>query len=203
MNKIFTGIIAAAAGTTLLLGGAGSFALWNSTSSVQAGTVNAGTLALAGANTYDGTTTVSAGTLQIGNGGTSGSAGTGGVVNNSNLHFKRTDATSFGNTVTGTGTTRQLDGSGQVTITGSVTQANVYAGSGSSAAIAKANPLVLSGTSVLNVSGILGGTTNEAGMGTFGKFVIQSGASVTTAKCVFVGVTTTTASTPPSYSSEV
>lgn len=47
MNKIFTGIIAAAAGTTLLLGGAGTFALWNSTSSVQAGTVNAGTLALA------------------------------------------------------------------------------------------------------------------------------------------------------------
>ena len=141
----------------------------------------AGTLVLAGANTYDGTTTVSAGTLQIGNSGTSGSVGTGPVINNSNLHFKRTDATSFGNTVTGTGTTRQLDGSGQVTITGSVTQGNVYAGSGSTAIIAAANPLVLSGTSVLNVSGIFGGTTNEAGMGLFGKAVIQTGATLNTA----------------------
>ncbi len=165
------------AATTLLLNGvitdgAGTFGF------TQTG---AGTLVLAGANTYDGTTTVSAGTLQIGNNGTSGTVGTGPVVNNSNLHFKRTDATSFGNTVTGTGTTRQLDGSGQVTITGSVTQANVYAGSGSTAIIAAANPLVLSGTSVLNVSGIFGGTTADAGMGLFGKAVIQAGATLNTA----------------------
>ena len=35
----------------------------------------AGTTTLTGTNTYSGTTTISAGTLQVGNGGTSGSAG--------------------------------------------------------------------------------------------------------------------------------
>ncbi|WP_376804025.1 autotransporter-associated beta strand repeat-containing protein, partial [Candidatus Raskinella chloraquaticus] len=40
-----------------------------------------GTLALTGSNTYNGTTTISAGTLQVGNGGTTGTLGTGNVVN--------------------------------------------------------------------------------------------------------------------------
>lgn len=47
MNKFTKAAIAGAAGIALLLGGAGSFALWNGNASVAAGSVNAGTLAVA------------------------------------------------------------------------------------------------------------------------------------------------------------
>jgi alternate signal-mediated exported protein len=52
MNKLTKGAIAGAAGIALLLGGAGSFALWNSTATINAGVVSAGTLKL---NTQPGT----------------------------------------------------------------------------------------------------------------------------------------------------
>ena len=44
MNKLTKGTIAGAAGVLLLLGGAGTFALWNNSSSVNGGTVTSGTL---------------------------------------------------------------------------------------------------------------------------------------------------------------
>ena len=53
----------------------------------------AGTLILAGNNTYTGGTTISGGTLQLGNGGTSGSV-VGNIVDNALLVFNRSDATS-------------------------------------------------------------------------------------------------------------
>jgi alternate signal-mediated exported protein len=59
MNKLVKGSIAGAAGIALLLGGAGTFALWNATATVSAQTITAGTLSLtANANgvwTQDGT----------------------------------------------------------------------------------------------------------------------------------------------------
>jgi alternate signal-mediated exported protein len=45
MNKLVKGAVAGAAGIALLLGGAGTFALWNSTIGVGSGTVSTGTLA--------------------------------------------------------------------------------------------------------------------------------------------------------------
>jgi len=44
MNNILKGTIAGAAGIALLLGGAGTFALWNSSASVDGGTIVAGDL---------------------------------------------------------------------------------------------------------------------------------------------------------------
>ena len=44
MNKLVKGSLAAAAGIALLLGGAGTFAYWNSTAGVAGGTVTAGDL---------------------------------------------------------------------------------------------------------------------------------------------------------------
>ena len=44
MNKLTKGAIAGAAGIALLLGGAGTFALWNDSTSVAGGTVSTGTL---------------------------------------------------------------------------------------------------------------------------------------------------------------
>ncbi|MET4782604.1 alternate-type signal peptide domain-containing protein [Glaciihabitans sp. UYNi722] len=47
MNKLVKGAIAGAAGIALLLGGAGTFALWNSSASVAGGTIVAGNLVVA------------------------------------------------------------------------------------------------------------------------------------------------------------
>lgn len=44
MNKLLKGSIAGAAGVALLLGGAGTFALWNAEAPIQGGTITAGTL---------------------------------------------------------------------------------------------------------------------------------------------------------------
>jgi alternate signal-mediated exported protein len=45
MNKLVKGAVAGAAGIALLLGGAGTFALWNATVGVSSGTISTGTLA--------------------------------------------------------------------------------------------------------------------------------------------------------------
>jgi autotransporter-associated beta strand protein len=67
--------------------------------------------------------TISAGTLQVGNGGTTGSLGTGAVTNNSILAFNRSDALTVANAISGTGALRQI-GSGTTILTGN----NNYSG---------------------------------------------------------------------------
>lgn len=68
MNKLMKGAVAGAAGIALLLGGAGTFAVWNATASVSGATINSGNLALT-ANTdgvwKDGTTTIDLATYKI------------------------------------------------------------------------------------------------------------------------------------------
>jgi outer membrane autotransporter protein len=82
-----------------------------------------GALTLTGANTYSGTTTISNGTLQIGDGGTTGTLGTGAVTTDSILRFNRSDALTVANAIGGTGVLLKF-GSGTLTLTG----ANTYAG---------------------------------------------------------------------------
>jgi outer membrane autotransporter protein len=82
-----------------------------------------GTLTLTGANTFTGGTTISAGTLQVGNGGASGSIGTGAIVDNGTLAFDRSDDVAFTGGVSGSGLLVQ-QGSGTLTLTG----ANTFAG---------------------------------------------------------------------------
>ncbi len=82
----------------------------------------AGTVVLSGASTYTGGTTISAGALQIGNGGTTGSI-TGNVVNDATLIFNRSDATSFGGLISGSGAVVK-NGAGTLTLSG----ANTYTG---------------------------------------------------------------------------
>src|SRR5262249_41533692 len=74
-------------------------------------------------NTYTGTTTISSGILQIGNGGTTGTLGTGGdVIDNASLALKRSRFT-LSNKISGTGTVTQA-GPGTTTLSG----ANTYSG---------------------------------------------------------------------------
>jgi outer membrane autotransporter protein len=74
-------------------------------------------LILTGANTWTGSTTISAGTLQIGNGGTSGTIGTGAIVDDGTLVFDRSDAVALPAGLTGTGALVQ-QGSGTFTVNG-------------------------------------------------------------------------------------
>jgi len=76
-----------------------------------------GTAILSGDNTYSGTTTISTGTLQIGNGGTSGTLGTGAVVATSILSFNRSDTLTVDNAISGGGWVTQA-GSGTTILSG-------------------------------------------------------------------------------------
>ncbi|WP_163778777.1 autotransporter-associated beta strand repeat-containing protein, partial [Proteus mirabilis] len=69
-----------------------------------------GTTTLTATNTYAGGTVINAGTLQLGSGGTSGSIA-GNVANNGTLAFNRSDAVTFGGTISGNGSVQQ-NGSG-------------------------------------------------------------------------------------------
>ena len=84
--------------------------------------LGAGTLTLAGNNTYIGVTTLSAGAIQIGNGGTSGAL-SGDIVNNAALSFNRSDSTTYAGTISGTGVLSQA-GTGTLTLSAN----NTYTG---------------------------------------------------------------------------
>ncbi len=83
-----------------------------------------GTLILTGNNSYTGGTTVDPATnLQVGNGGTSGSIGTGAVLDNGTLIFDRSDALTFAPPISGSGALMQ-EGTNTLTLTAN----NTFAG---------------------------------------------------------------------------
>jgi fibronectin-binding autotransporter adhesin len=124
-----------------------------------------GTTILTGANSYTGTTTITGGTLQIGNGGTTGTLGTGGgVVDNAALSFNRSNALSVGNLISGTGTVSQ-DGGGTTTLSAD----NTYTGTttvNAGTLLINGNQSAATGAVTVNSGGTLGGT------GTIGSSLI-------------------------------
>jgi autotransporter-associated beta strand protein len=80
-------------------------------------------MVLTGNNTNSGTITIGSGTLQIGDGGTSGSLGSGPVVNQGTLAIDRTDTLTVPNVISGSGSFIQ-NGSGTVILSG----INTYTG---------------------------------------------------------------------------
>jgi len=65
MNKLTKSAIAGAAGIALLLGGAGSLAYWNSSATVGASTINAGTLTVAASGSATTTYTTGGGAVSL------------------------------------------------------------------------------------------------------------------------------------------
>jgi autotransporter-associated beta strand protein len=114
-----------------------------------------GILVLTGANTYTGTTDISSGnTLQVGDGGPTGTLGTGAVTNNGNLNFFRSDSITVPNDIAGSGTVTK-SGAGTLILTGSneysgttnINAGTLQIGSGSTAGFP--------GTGTFNNNGIL------------------------------------------------
>ncbi len=145
---------------------------------VQSG---AGTLVLSGSNTYSGSTIVRSGTVQVGDGGTSGTLGTGTVSNNSALVFNRSDELTVSNLIIGAGSLTQLGGGtltlvGNSTYTGGTVISNgtlQVGDGGTSGAIGtgqvfNAGSLVFNRTNSLTVANVITGTGSltHAGGGT-------------------------------------
>ncbi|WP_461526414.1 beta strand repeat-containing protein [Prosthecobacter sp.] len=127
---------------------------------------NTGTLVFLGTNTYTGATTISAGTLQVGNGGTSGTLGSGNVIDNAVLAFNRSDLLTVTNNVSGSGVVNQT-GSGTTVVSGVNTytgQTTVSAGSLLvNNAYAGADSATGTNTVQVNANATLGGTGKIAG----------------------------------------
>jgi fibronectin-binding autotransporter adhesin len=87
-----------------------------------------GTLTLTAANSY-GDSLISGGTLQIGNGSTTGSLGSGDVINNSILTFNRSDDVTVSNAISGSGVLTKL-ASNTLTLTGSNSYGNTTISAG-------------------------------------------------------------------------
>ncbi len=152
----------------------------------------AGTLTLATNNTYTGQTDINAGTLQVGDGGTSGSLGTGAINNNGVLIFNRSDALAITTAINGAGEVRQ-NGAGTLTLSGT----NSYGGglTVNSGAVRLANTAA-QGTGAIAVNGgtlVLGGnlsnpiTLNGGILGTAGNTTMSGDLTVTAPSTVVIG----------------
>jgi autotransporter-associated beta strand protein len=135
-----------------------------------------GRLVLTGANTYAGVTTIISGSggIQVGKGATSGSLGAGGVVNNANLSFARSDVVTYADVISGTGSVTQA-GTGTLVFTN---DGNTFSGG----TIINAGKLLVSnsagsgtGSGAVNVNSgaTFGGTGSISG-----ALMINSGGSV-------------------------
>jgi len=125
----------------------------------------AGTLTVTGNNTYTGGTTISAGTLAIGNGGTSGAI-TGSIANNGAMKFSRSNALTYSDVISGTGSVTKA-GTGTLTLTG----INTYTGTTTvdngillltdGASVGGSEVTVNSGTVLQSSSATIGALNNE------------------------------------------
>jgi fibronectin-binding autotransporter adhesin len=118
--------------------------------------------------------TISAGTLQVGNGGTTGSLGSGAVSNNASLIMNRSDAVNLSNVISGTGGFTQA-GAGTTTLTAS----NSFSGTttinaGTLLANNTAGSALGSSTVTVQSGGTLGGNGSIAG-----PVTIASGGNLT------------------------
>ncbi|MBU6404689.1 MAG: autotransporter-associated beta strand repeat-containing protein, partial [Proteobacteria bacterium] len=132
--------------------------------------MGSGTLTLTGANTYSGTTTIDAGTLQVGNGGSTGSLGSGAITDNGTLAIDLAGTVTLDNAITGTGGFNQL-GAGTTILDGintyrggtTVSAGTLEIGDASSPTAAIAGNVSVDSGATLRGHGTIGGNVSNAG----------------------------------------
>ncbi len=144
--------------------GAGQVASQNAGSVVKNGP---GVLTFTGTNSYPAGTTINFGTLQVGNGGTSGSIGTGTVTDNDTLVFNRSDNLTFGGVISGSGSVVKM-GAGTLTLV-----TNTYTGT----TTVSNGTLIVTGDNAANSAYVYAGTLG--GTGTFsGPIILEKGSTL-------------------------
>lgn len=126
-----------------------------------------GVQVLAGDSTHSGGTTINTGTVVVGNGGATGSLGSGAIVNNGVVVVNRTGELAFTQAITGSGSVVQ-GGSGTLVLSGNI---NTYSGGtivdqgtlrvmNSSGSATGMGVVTIANGATLSGTGIIGGQTN-------------------------------------------
>ncbi|MGN6367709.1 MAG: beta strand repeat-containing protein [Phycisphaerae bacterium] len=154
-----------------------------------------GTLIIANDNSYTGDTLINAGTLQVGNGGATGSLGSGNISNNGALVFNRSAGLTVSGLISGGGTLTQ-NGSGTIDLTNNnnsysgLTTVNVGAlridaagAAGSGAINVNANGTLITGANLSNLITLSGGTLapGVSGATLSGDLTVSSDSTISTA----------------------
>ena len=139
--------------------------------------MGSGTLIIANNNTYTGPTDIQAGTLQIGDGGATGSIGTGPVNIGSTLAFNRSDSITVNSALGGTGgVTQSGTGTltlavantfqGNLTVNAGTVRLNTAASGGGGTITINSNATLVAGATMANPITLAGGTLGSFGRGT-------------------------------------
>lgn len=178
------------------LGGTG--AITGTSTVTKSGT---GTVTITTNNTHVGTNTISAGTLRVGSGGTSGSLGTGEVVNEAQLEFNRSDLLTVANLISGGGSISKT-GAGTTVLTAentylgttTVSSGTLQVGDGGiTGSLGETSGILDNGTLAFNRDGTLTVTPTITGTGS----LVQNGPGtvILTSDSTYGGGTTINAGT--------
>ncbi len=158
-------------------GGSGTFSgiINGSASLTKTGT---GTETLSGANTYSGGTTINAGTLQVGNGGTTGSLGSGAVTDNATLFYDFSSSISLAHAIGGSGTLEVTSTGGSIAQSAAITVATVASSSSTGTTLTNAGNTISSFSAANSTSGNISLTNDPATLTITG--ITQSGSGTVT-----------------------
>lgn len=183
VGELIPGSLTVNSAATYTFGGSGGISGLTGLTKQGSGTL---IFANSGVNDFGGAISINAGSLQVGNGGTSGSLGTGAIDNNGSIAFNRSDDFSFNNAIGGSAAgTLTKNGSGVLTLggvntfTGAVTVAQGTLKTGSAQALGHTNGVTtIASGAVLDVAGQNLGAepVTVSGAGSGAGAIINSGA---------------------------